>query len=210
MIEVERPEGVVVQFGGQTPLRLARGLAEAGVPLLGTSVDAIDRAEDRNRFGALCAELGLRSPPYATAERAAGALEAAERVGYPLLVRPSYVLGGRAMEICYSPEALAAPTCAAWAARAPIYLDRFLENAIEIDVDALCDGRRGAHRRGHAARGGGRRALGRLGLRDPGDEPRARDAAPGRGGHAGASRSPSGWSGSSTSSSPSGATTSST
>jgi len=147
VVELERPEGTIVQFGGQTPLKLARGLADAGVPLLGTPVDSIDLAENRPSFGRLCAELGLELPSYATADSPGEALGAAERVGYPLLVRPSYVLGGRAMEICYSPEGLAG-----YLARAgvrgngqathggPIYLDRFLENAIEIDVDALCDG----------------------------------------------------------------------
>ncbi len=145
VIEVERPEGVIVQFGGQTPLRLARGLAEAGVPLLGTPPESIDLAEDRPRFGRLCQELGLRTPPYATAGSPEGALEAADGVGYPLLVRPSYVLGGRAMEICYSRDALAdylSRTVPSADERVPtdIYLDRFLENAIEVDVDALCDG----------------------------------------------------------------------
>ena len=107
VIEVEQPEGVVVQFGGQTPLRLAAGLAAAGVPLLGTSVEAIDLAEDRGRFGALLCELGYKAPPYATARSVSDALEQAGEVGYPLLVRPSYVLGGRAMEIVYSREGLA-------------------------------------------------------------------------------------------------------
>jgi len=144
VLEVERPEGVIVQFGGQTPLKLARGLEAAGVPLLGTPPESIDLAEDRARFGALCAELGLRSPPYATATSADEALAAANEVGYPLLVRPSYVLGGRAMEICYSSQALAdylARTRGNGASGGglEIYLDRFLENAIEIDVDALCD-----------------------------------------------------------------------
>jgi carbamoyl-phosphate synthase large subunit len=153
VIELERPEGVIVQFGGQTPLKLARGLAEAGVPLLGTPVESIHLAEDRPSFGALLDELGLKSPPYATAASADGALAAADRVGYPLLVRPSYVLGGRAMEICYSREALAGylrrsanVVSGASADRregnggGTIFLDRFLENAIEMDVDALCDG----------------------------------------------------------------------
>jgi carbamoyl-phosphate synthase large subunit len=139
VVELERPEGVIVQFGGQTPLKLARGLADAGVPLLGTPVDSIDLAEDRPSFGALCADLDLRLPPYATASSPADALAAAESVGYPLLVRPSYVLGGRAMEICYSADALA-DYLERVASTGPIYLDRFLENAIEIDVDALCDG----------------------------------------------------------------------
>ena len=141
VIEQEQPEGVIVQFGGQTPLKLAAGLADAGVPLLGTPVDSIHRAEDRPSFGALLDELGLRGPPYATAESHAQALEVADGVGYPLLVRPSYVLGGRAMEICYSQEQLQGYLKRTnGGAGRTIFLDRFLENAIEIDVDALCDG----------------------------------------------------------------------
>ena len=141
VIELEQPEGVIVQFGGQTPLKLAAGLADAGVPLLGTPVDSIHRAEDRPSFGALLDELGLRGPPYATAESHAQALEVADGVGYPLLVRPSYVLGGRAMEICYSREQLQGYLKRTnGGAGRTIFLDRFLENAIEIDVDALCDG----------------------------------------------------------------------
>jgi carbamoyl-phosphate synthase large subunit len=141
VIEVEDPEGVIVQFGGQTPLKLARGLVDAGVPLLGTPVDSIDLAEDRPSFGKLMRELGLKSPPYATARDEQGALDAAEQVGYPLLVRPSYVLGGRAMEICYSRAQLANYLeRTERSGDGTIYLDRFLENAIEIDVDALCDG----------------------------------------------------------------------
>ena len=142
--EVEQPEGVIVQFGGQTPLKLAAGLVEAGVPLLGTSVDAIDLAEDRGRFGPLLDELGFKAPPYATGQSVEEALTASEQVGFPLLVRPSYVLGGRAMEIVYSRDGLEdylrrhAPTDGS--ARGEIFLDRFLENAIEVDVDALCDG----------------------------------------------------------------------
>jgi carbamoyl-phosphate synthase large subunit len=143
VIELERPEGVIVQFGGQTPLKLARGLSEAGAPLLGTPVESIHLAEDRPSFGALLRELGLKSPPYATADSPEGALSAAERVGYPLLVRPSYVLGGRAMEICYSREALAGYLRRQNGdASGTIFLDRFLENAIEMDVDALSDGER--------------------------------------------------------------------
>jgi carbamoyl-phosphate synthase large subunit len=141
VIEVEQPEGVIVQFGGQTPLKLARGLHDAGVPLLGTPVESIDRAEDRTRFGELMRELELKSPPYATAMDESGALDAAERVGYPLLVRPSYVLGGRAMELVYSGEQLTDYLDRTERnGDGTIYLDRFLENAIEIDVDALCDG----------------------------------------------------------------------
>jgi carbamoyl-phosphate synthase large subunit len=164
VIEVEQPEGVIVQFGGQTPLKLAAGLVKAGVPLLGTSVDAIDLAEDRGRFGELLERLGYHAPPYATACSVSEALAKAQDVGFPLLVRPSYVLGGRAMEIVYSSDGLAdylrretprveqAPTIngvpahlpahlpAHPAGRPTIFLDRFLENAVEVDVDALCDG----------------------------------------------------------------------
>jgi carbamoyl-phosphate synthase large subunit len=138
----EQPEGVIVQFGGQTPLKLARTLEEAGVRLLGTPVDAIDLAEDRGRFGELLCRLGVKHPPYGTAYSAAEALVVAERVGFPLLVRPSYVLGGRAMEICYSGEDLANYLEANVKAdpEHPLLLDRFLENAIEVDVDALGDG----------------------------------------------------------------------
>ncbi len=107
VVEVEKPKGVIVQFGGQTPLKLAAGLVQAGVPLLGTSVDAIDLAEDRGRFGALLERLGYRAPPYATAHSVAEALAQTDEVGFPLLVRPSYVLGGRAMEIVYSRDGLA-------------------------------------------------------------------------------------------------------
>jgi len=140
--EQERPRGVVVQFGGQTPLKLARALEQAGVPLLGTPVDAIDLAEDRGRFGALLRRLGIEHPPYGTALSADEATVIAEEVGFPLLVRPSYVLGGRAMEICYSTEDLSAYLAANVKAdqEHPLLLDRFLENAIEVDVDALADG----------------------------------------------------------------------
>ncbi len=140
--EQEQPEGVIVQFGGQTPLKLARALEDAGVPLLGTPVDAIDLAEDRGRFGALLRRLGIEHPPYGTALSAEEATVIAEEVGFPLLVRPSYVLGGRAMEICYSTENLGAYLKAHVKAdqEHPLLLDRFLENAIEIDVDALADG----------------------------------------------------------------------
>ena len=147
VVEVEQPEGVIVQFGGQTPLKLAAGLVEAGVPLMGTSVDAIDLAEDRGRFGGLLERLGYEAPPYATARNLEDALASADAVGYPLLVRPSYVLGGRAMEIVYTADGLAdyLRREVGWKP-APgvigreIFLDRFLENAVEVDVDALCDG----------------------------------------------------------------------
>ncbi|HEY6673245.1 MAG TPA: carbamoyl-phosphate synthase large subunit [Solirubrobacterales bacterium] len=139
---IERPEGVIVQFGGQTPLRLAKALEDSGVPLLGTPVDAIDLAEDRGRFGALLKRLEINHPPYGTALSADEAVAIAEGVGFPLLVRPSYVLGGRAMEICYSADALAAYLEQNVKAdqEHPLLLDRFLENAIEVDVDALADG----------------------------------------------------------------------
>ena len=143
VIEVERPEGVIVTFGGQTPLKLAAGLHDAGVPLLGTSVEAIDLAESRGRFGPLLDRLGLRAPPYATANSAQDALARAAEVGFPLLVRPSYVLGGRAMEIVYDLDGLSdylSRHATANGGGKEIFLDRFLENAIEVDVDALCDG----------------------------------------------------------------------
>jgi carbamoyl-phosphate synthase large subunit len=140
VVEVEKPKGLILQFGGQTPLKLAAGLAEAGVPLLGTSVGAIDLAEDRGRFGALLERLGYKAPPYATASSVAAALECAEGVGFPLLVRPSYVLGGRAMEIVYSPDGLADYLRREAGEGGKIFLDRFLEDATEVDVDALCDG----------------------------------------------------------------------
>ncbi len=139
--ELEQPEGVIVQFGGQTPLKLAAGLDAAGIPILGTGIDSIDLAEDRSRFGPLLDRLGYQAPPYATASDAEQALERAAEVGFPLLVRPSYVLGGRAMEIVYDHQGLAD-----YLARVQtepgraIYLDRFLEDSIEVDVDALCDG----------------------------------------------------------------------
>jgi carbamoyl-phosphate synthase large subunit len=138
----ERPEGVIVQFGGQTPLKLARTLEEAGVPLLGTPVDAIDLAEDRGRFGALLRSLDIAHPPYGTAHSAEEAETVAGEVGFPLLVRPSYVLGGRAMEICYSTDDLRTYLDKHVKAdqEHPLLLDRFLENAIEVDVDALGDG----------------------------------------------------------------------
>src|SRR5512133_2280166 len=144
VIEVERPEGVIVQFGGQTPLRLAAALEAAGVRLLGTPVDAIDLAEDRGRFGALLKRLEIKHPPYGTALSADEAVAIAEDVGFPLLVRPSYVLGGRAMEICYDGDALGNYLDANVRAdqEHPPLLDRFLETAIEVDVDALADGER--------------------------------------------------------------------
>ena len=137
VLDRERPVGVVTQFGGQTPLRLARAIEAAGYRIMGTPHGAIDLAEDRERFGALARELGVRCPPWATVEGADAALTAAREIGYPVLVRPSYVLGGRAMRVCYDDEQLRA---AMEAVSGPVLVDRFVENAIEIDVDALCDG----------------------------------------------------------------------
>ncbi len=135
----EKPAGVIAQLGGQTPLRLARALADAGIPVLGTSPGAIDLAEDRGSFGALLERLGLRAPPWAVAEGGEEALAAAERVGYPVLLRPSYVLGGRAMAICDSPDAVRAYV-ERERPEGVLLVDRFLENAVELDVDALSDG----------------------------------------------------------------------
>jgi carbamoyl-phosphate synthase large subunit len=134
----ERPEGVVVQFGGQTPLKLARAIEAGGFSILGTPYDAVDLAEDRERFGALLDRLGIRCPEWGIAESGREAAEIAHRIGYPVLVRPSYVLGGRAMRVCYR----AAEVVEAFRAdlRGKVLVDRFVENAIEIDVDALCDG----------------------------------------------------------------------
>ena len=134
--ERERPVGVVIQFGGQTPLKLARALEAAGWPILGTPFDAIDLAEDRERFAALCDELGVRVPDWGMASGADEAAEAAERIGYPVLVRPSYVLGGSNMVVCYDEETVR--RTAPEGARALV--DRFLESAVEIDVDAVSDG----------------------------------------------------------------------
>jgi carbamoyl-phosphate synthase large subunit len=134
--ERERPEGVVIQFGGQTPLKLARAIEAAGFRILGTPYEAVDLAEDRERFAALCGELGIEVPAWGMAASEKEAVAVAERVGYPVLVRPSYVLGGRSMRICYDAEAVRE----AAAAGERLLVDRFLENAIEIDVDALCDG----------------------------------------------------------------------
>ena len=137
VIDREQPEGVVTQFGGQTPLRLARHIEAAGYAIMGTPLSAIDLAEDREQFGALADELGIRCPPWATVEGPTEALAAAAEIGYPVLVRPSYVLGGRAMRVCYDDVQLAE---AMGAVSGSVLLDRFVENAVEIDVDALCDG----------------------------------------------------------------------
>jgi carbamoyl-phosphate synthase large subunit len=137
ILERERPFGVVIQFGGQTPLRLARAIEEAGFRILGTPFEAVDLAEDRERFATLCDELSLTIPAWGIARSKAEVVVIADRVGYPVLVRPSYVLGGRAMRVCYGPDDV--PDDPALE-EASILVDRFLEGAIEIDVDALCDG----------------------------------------------------------------------
>jgi carbamoyl-phosphate synthase large subunit len=155
IIDAEKPEGVIVQFGGQTPLRLAVPLQKAGVKLLGTSADAIDRAEDRQRFGELVTKLGLHAPAWGTAHGLEEARTIAERIGYPVMVRPSYVLGGRAMEIVYDAtgletfvgralEAALKESLASGGGKgdesAPILVDQFLSDAIEVDVDVVADG----------------------------------------------------------------------
>lgn len=142
IVTLEKPEGVIVQFGGQTPLKLAVALEKAGVPIIGTSPDAIDRAEDRERFQALLIKLGLRQPANGLARSFEEAERIAEKIGYPVVVRPSYVLGGRAMEIVYQVEHLRNYMHHAVQASPdhPILVDKFLEQAIEVDVDALCDG----------------------------------------------------------------------
>jgi carbamoyl-phosphate synthase large subunit len=142
IVDRERPDGVIVQFGGQTPLKLAVPLQAAGVPIIGTPPDAIDRAEDRERFAALLDQLGLRQPPNGTALTVDGAVEAARRIGYPVLVRPSYVLGGRAMEIVYDEDSLRRymDRAVEIGPGRPVLVDQFLEDAIELDVDAISDG----------------------------------------------------------------------
>jgi carbamoyl-phosphate synthase large subunit len=144
VVQALKPKGIIVQFGGQTPLNLAGGLARAKAPLIGTSVESIDRAEDRELFSAFVTKLGLRQPDNGIARTPAEAFEIARRIGYPVLVRPSYVLGGRAMEIVYDDDAL--DRYMTYAVQAsperPILVDRFLEDALEVDVDAISDGKR--------------------------------------------------------------------
>ena len=143
ILQTEKPDGVIVQFGGQTPLNLARGLKAAGVPIIGTSPTAIDRAENRDRFQEIVTKLKLNQPDNDTAMDAEKALVVAERIGYPVLVRPSYVLGGRSMEIVYDPATLRTFMAKALLISPghPILIDKFLEDAIEIDVDAISDGK---------------------------------------------------------------------
>ena len=142
VVAVEKPKGVIVHYGGQTPLKLARDLEAAGVPIVGTTPDSIDLAEDRERFQKLITELGLKQPPNGTARTPEQALAHASAIGYPLVVRPSYVLGGRAMEIVFDDEELLRYMREAVLVsnESPVLLDRFLDDAIEVDVDAVCDG----------------------------------------------------------------------
>ena len=142
IVRVEQPKGVIVQYGGQTPLKLCRALEEAGVPIIGTSPDAIDRAEDRERFQSAVERLGLKQPENGTVTALEQAVLTAERITYPLVVRPSYVLGGRAMEIVYDEQDLRRYFAEAVSVsnESPVLLDRFLDDATEVDVDAICDG----------------------------------------------------------------------
>ena len=142
VVQLEKPKGVIVQFGGQTPLNLVKRLEEAGVPVIGTSPDAIDRAEDRERFQQLIEKLGLKQPPNSTVRSVEESIEAALKITYPLVVRPSYVLGGRAMEIVYNEEELDRymHDAVKVSNESPVLLDYFLSAAIEIDVDLVCDG----------------------------------------------------------------------
>ncbi|CAA6811215.1 MAG: Carbamoyl-phosphate synthase large chain (EC [uncultured Thiotrichaceae bacterium] len=142
IVDLEKPKGVIVQYGGQTPLKLAEALEDNGAPIIGTSPDAIDLAEDRERFQQMIEKLGLKQPPNRTARDTESAVRLAEEIGYPLVVRPSYVLGGRAMEIVYNEEDLRHyMTYAVQVSNdSPVLLDRFLDDAIEVDVDAICDG----------------------------------------------------------------------
>jgi carbamoyl-phosphate synthase large subunit len=143
ILHVERPFGVIVQYGGQTPLKLAKALGAAGVPIIGTSPDSIDVAEDRERFQKLVDRLELKQPPNRTARTEDDAVRLAGEIGFPLVVRPSYVLGGRAMEIVYSEDDLRSymATAVQVSNDSPVLLDRFLDLAIEVDVDAICDGK---------------------------------------------------------------------
>ena len=141
--DLEKPDGVIVSFGGQTPLKLAKALEASGLRILGTSPEGIDLAEDRERFGALLRKLRIPHPKYGTAYSVSSATLVAEQIGYPVLIRPSYVLGGRAMEICYNSDAVKTYMKKAVdvSPEYPVLIDRFLEDAFEFDVDAVCDGK---------------------------------------------------------------------
>ncbi len=143
IVDLEKPTGVIVQFGGQTPLKLARALEAAGAPIIGTSPDSIDRAEDRERFSQLVDRLGLLQPPARSAHNEQEAVQLAREVGFPLMLRPSYVLGGRAMEVVFSEEDLLGyiRNAVQVSNASPVLMDRFLEDATEVDVDALSDGK---------------------------------------------------------------------
>ena len=142
IVDLEKPKGLIVQFGGQTPLKLARDLELAGVPIMGTSPDAIDRAEDRERFQEMITALGLMQPPNKTIKHVEEGIDSAKEIGYPLVVRPSYVLGGRAMEIVHDDDELTKymQEAVQVSDQSPVLLDRFLDQAIEVDIDAVCDG----------------------------------------------------------------------
>ena len=163
IVDREKPDGVIVQFGGQTPLKLALPLERAGVPIIGTSPDSIDLAEDRERFAELIKQLDIKQPDNGIARSYDEAFKIAEGLGYPVLVRPSYVLGGRAMQIVYDGDALKDYMTHAVSASPehPVLIDKFLDDAIEVDVDALGDGDRVRDRRHHGAHRAGRRAFGR-------------------------------------------------
>lgn len=143
IVDLEQPKGIIVQYGGQTPLKLAQSLAELDVPIIGTHPDAIDQAEDRERFQAILNETKLRQPPNRTATNLEKGLAGAQEIGYPLVVRPSYVLGGRAMEIVYNDDELKRymKEAVRVSNESPVLLDRFLDDAIEVDVDVVCDGK---------------------------------------------------------------------
>ena len=169
--DTEKPDGVIVQFGGQTPLTLALPLKRQGVPIIGTDPANIDLAEDRKLFGKLLDELEIPSPANGTATSVEEACDVARRIGFPVLVRPSYVLGGRAMVIAYDEETVRRymREAVVFSQERPVLIDRFLEDATEIDVDALSDWRGRSDRGHHGAHRGGGHTLGRQLLRAAGD-----------------------------------------